>query len=66
MAFSDIKTLADYARQNESHMAESDLSFDSGRSSMVYARGNILLGKARYVKSLKVGNIRKFLMDALF
>ena len=66
MALSDIKKLADYAIQNESKVDKASMEFDYGRSSMVYAWGNILLGKKRYVKTLKVGKLRKFLMDFLF
>ena len=66
MALSDIKKLADYAIQNENEVDNASMEYDSGRSSMVYARGNILLGKRRYVKTLKVGKLRKFLMDFLF
>lgn len=66
MALSDIKKLADYAMQNENTLDNASMEYDSGRSSMVYARGNILLGKRRYVKTLKVGKLRKFLMDFLF
>ena len=66
MAISDIKKLADYAIKNENKLDNASMEYDSGRSSMVYARGNILLGKRRYVKTLKVGNLRKFLMDFLF
>ncbi|OYP61217.1 hypothetical protein CIK98_15245 [Prevotella sp. P2-180] len=66
MAISDIKKLADYAIQNENKVDNTIMEYDSGRSSMVYARGNILLGKRRYVKTLKVGKLRKFLMDFLF
>ena len=66
MALSDIKKLADYAIQNESKVDKASMEFDSGHSSMVYARGNILLGKKRYIKTLKVGKLRKFLMDFLF
>lgn len=66
MALSDIKKLADYAKQNENKVDNASMEYDSGRSSMVYARGNILLGKRRYVKTLKVGKLRKFLMDFLF
>ena len=66
LALSDIKKLADYAIQNESKVDKASMEFDSGRSSMVYARGNILLGKKRYIKTLKVGKLRKFLMDFLF
>lgn len=66
MAFSDIRKLADYAMQNESKVDNTSLEYDSGRSSMVYARGNILLGKRRYVKTLKIGKLRKFFMDFLF
>lgn len=66
MALSDIKKLADYAIKNENKLDNASMEYDSGRSSMVYARGNILLGKKRYVKTLKVGKLRKFLMDFLF
>lgn len=66
MALSDIKKLADYVRKNENKLDNTSMEYDSGRSSMVYARGNILLGKRRYVKTLKVGKLRKFLMDFLF
>lgn len=66
MALSDIKKLADYAMQNEDKIENTSMEYDSGRSSMVYARGNILLGKRRYVKTLKIGKLRKFFMDILF
>ena len=66
MGLSDIKKLADYAIKNENKLDNASMEYDSGRSSMVYARGNILLGKRRYVKTLKVGMLRKFLMDFLF
>ena len=66
MALSDIKKLADYVRKNENKLDNTSMEYDSGRSSMVYARGNILLGKRRYVKTLNVGKLRKFLMDFLF
>ena len=66
MALSDIKRLAEYAREHEKNIDEMSMIYDSGRSSMVHARGNILLGKERYVRSLKVGKIRKFFMDILF
>ena len=66
MALSDIKKFADYAKRNESKVDNASMRYDSGRSSMVYARGNILLGKGRYVTTLKVGTLRKALMYFLF
>ena len=66
MALSDIKKLADYAMQKEKDLNDTTIKYDSCRSSMVYARGNILLGKRRYIRTLKVGKLRKLLMDFLF
>lgn len=66
MALSDIKKLADYAKRHEDKIKDEVNVYDWGSSSMVHVRGNILLGKRRYVKSLKVNGLRKFLMDNLF
>ncbi len=66
MALNDIKRLAEYAKEHEKDIEDTSMEYDSGRSSMVHARGNILLGKGRYVRSLKVGKVRKFFMDILF
>lgn len=67
MALSDIKKLAEYATKNENrNTEEQSMQYDSGRSSMVHARGNILLGKERYIKSLKISKVRRFFMDILF
>lgn len=66
MALSDIKRLVEYTKQKKEDIEETSMKYDSGRSSMVHARGNILLGKERYVRSLKVSKVRKFFMDILF
>ena len=65
MALSDIKKLADYAMQNEDKVEYTSMECDSGRSSMVYARGNILFGNRRYVKTLKIGKLRRLFMAFL-
>ena len=66
MALSDIKKMVEYAKQKEENVEWASMKYDSGRSSMVHARGNILLGKERYIKSLKINKGRKFFMDILF
>lgn len=65
MALSDIKKLADYAMQNEDKVEITSMEYDSGRASMVYARGNILLGKKCYVKTLKIGKLRRLFVAFL-
>lgn len=65
MALSDIKKLADYAMQNEDKVEITSMEYDSGRASMVYARGNILLGKRCYVKTLKIGKLRRLFVAFL-
>ena len=49
MALSDIKKLADYAMQNEKDLNDTTIKYVSCRSSMIYARGNILLVKRRFI-----------------
>lgn len=63
MAFNDIKKLADYAMQNGDKVENASMEYDSESSLMVYARGNILLGKRRYLKTLKVGKLRSLFQD---
>lgn len=66
MAYNDIKKLADYAKRNESKVNHTSMKYDSGRSSMVYALGNTLFGKERYITTLDVGILRKVVMNFLF
>ena len=66
MAKADIEKLKAYANQQKPLETERGMKYDTGSSSMVYSRGNILLGKGRFLESLRVGTVRRFFVDLLF
>ena len=63
MAKADIESLIDYTKRHDHLEDLTDMKYDTGQSSMVYSRGNILLGKGHFLESLKVGAIRRYLVD---
>jgi hypothetical protein len=63
MAKTDIEKLIAYSEQHDHLENLTGMSYDTGKSSMVYSRGNILLGKGHFLESLKVGAIRRYLVD---
>lgn len=66
MAKVDLEKLIKYSKEYEEKSCESGMKYDTGNSSMVYTRGNVLLGKGRFLESLHVGNIRRYLVNLLF
>ena len=63
MAIADIEKLKTYSEKVESYTTLSGMKYDTGKSSMVYSRGNILLGKGSFLESLHVGYLRRFFVD---
>lgn len=66
MAKKDLEKLIRYSKDYEDQKQLSGMKYDTGNSSMVYTRGNILLGKGRFLESLHVGAVRRYLVNLLF
>ena len=66
MAKSDIEKLINYSKKHETMEFGSGMEYDTGHSSMVYTRGNILLGRGRFLRSLHISRLRRYLVNLLF
>lgn len=66
MARKDIEKLIKYSKEHEDAEPVSGMKYDTGYKAMLYTRGNILLGKGRFLESLNVGAVRRYLVNLLF
>lgn len=66
MAKTDVEKLINYSKKHETMEYDSRMEYDNGHSSMVYTRGNILLGKGRFLRSLHISRLRRYLVSLLF
>ena len=66
MAKTDVEKLIRYSKDHEENSLGDGMEYDTGKSSMVYSRGNILLGKGSFMESLHVGAVRRYLVNLLF
>lgn len=66
MAKADVEKLIQYSKEHDSKESDMGMDYDTGHSSMVYSRGNILLGKGIFLKSLRVSKLRRYLVNLLF
>ena len=66
IAKADVEKLIQYSKEHDSKESDMGMDYDTGHSSMVYSRGNILLGKGIFMKSLRVSKLRRCLVNLLF
>jgi hypothetical protein len=66
MAKTDLEKLIRYSKEHESEECGSGMRYDTGSSSMVYSRGNVLLGQGRFLDSLHVNAIKRVLVNLFF
>lgn len=66
IAKADVEKLILYSKEHDSKESDMGMDYDTGHSSMVYSRGNILLGKGIFLKSLRVSKLRRYLVNLLF
>ena len=66
MAKTDVEKLIRYSKDHEENSLGDGMEYDTGKSSMVYSRGSVLLGRGCFLESLHVNGIRRFLVNLLF
>lgn len=64
MAKEDIDALVAYTKKQKN--TPKRIKYDSGKSAGLYTRGNILLGKERFITSLNVSWFKRLVMHLFF